>query len=985
MTEKPDISDNSGYTPAQQGTDDSANEQLLASALDLDNTNADSNDASLDSSLADSGSFEFSANLQVDQEEATAHALQLSAQLSASGNDALPDLTIDFSPIKDSSVQELDVSLESQYGRNRVPTGFSPSDQEPGSAGEEKSPENRPKTEPKVIDLDPITSVEAEPQTSNDSSDESGDDTGKMGDRGYWDDRPKLSQKELVKLADEHLDSPEALAQFKKDMKALEDRSAEDGVSDVEKETFYAQVGRVLEASEQGNEFYNGKQLQEIASGMMRHAGAPGTVNQGSEPTCTTAAMESVLYAKEPNTIGEVVSEAALTGQYVTANGDTIKIPGRNLMPDKYKASDPAEKARSLASHIAQPLLINVKWNGQDQYLDQSSGKKGHLVYEEGHPKDHPGDSQTRIMDYSTDPPQPVKSTVQFVDPLRQFQKDTVPFVIDAESRPVEAPMMFMDDLPKIYKQLKGNEGSLTAANFQTGEDVHAPESLDDFKDLLTRASRATADSMDSPSLPMLLGVHANLEPFHSDLQEYTARPGQTEKEQEGESAMHAHHAVAVFDYDPDTGMVTLENQWGDKADHTGEEGQKPKIHVDDLYRSFKGLSREETNKLREDKEDKELTPDELIEHQRKFVDEIAADSDQDPEKVWQERRELHRYLDFFERDGEASSQLETLVRDHAKLTESADFETKARLGNDLISTIDDTEFSDQITPVLNSIDESFIESLSEGTGTDAMKRLDSLIRLHEFGGDKEGATNVTHQYMDTIFGENSKLDFTEKADRRVMDEAIEFMARRDPEKAHEYLDQMASMNEALTKQRGHHDPIALESSADLLSLAGYLDHDKLAGSLAVDLQQTYDTLNKDVETEDDFKSDGLSDVRFRLRLHYQDTKQPEKLEAVVDDYIRFHEELRTEDGMPLGKDSPKLIDPLKFFADELVKGGATESGEQMFERALKLAREHDPESAPGIVDDLIPLYLRSGRKAEAEKLVDEFKLPRWRYRGLRS
>ena len=88
---------------------------------------------------------------------------------------------------------------------------------------------------------------------------------------------------------------------------------------------------------------------------------------------------------------------------------------------------------------------------------------------------------------------------------------------------------------------------------------------------------------------------------------------------------------------------------------------------------------------------------------------------------------------------------------------------------------------------------------------------------------------------------------------------------------------------------------------------------------------------------------------------------------------------------MPLGKDSPKLIDPLKFFADELVKGGATESGEQMFERALKLAREHDPESAPGIVDDLIPLYLRSGRKAEAEKLVDEFKLPRWRYRGLRS
>ena len=59
-------------------------------------------------------------------------------------------------------------------------------------------------------------------------------------------------------------------------------------------------------------------------------------------------------------------------------------------------------------------------------------------------------------------------------------------------------------------------------------------------------------------------------------------------------SSLHAHHALAVFDYDPKTGLVTVENSWGLSVDHTGREGSKPPIPIEQLYAAYKDDGQED-------------------------------------------------------------------------------------------------------------------------------------------------------------------------------------------------------------------------------------------------------------------------------------------------------------------------------------------------------------------------------------------------------
>ncbi|HMO24140.1 MAG TPA: hypothetical protein PKC98_24520, partial [Candidatus Melainabacteria bacterium] len=150
---------------------------------------------------------------------------------------------------------------------------------------------------------------ETVPDANNDAENDAGDAPGEkkvelQADSDYWQDKPRLTKDQMLETAEQHITDPSKLAEFRQDVEAFENRAEGDGVSDIERETFYGQVGKVLDASTEGNQFYNQDQLRTIAGDMMKHAGSPGTVNQGTEPTCTTAAMESILYAKEPNTIG---------------------------------------------------------------------------------------------------------------------------------------------------------------------------------------------------------------------------------------------------------------------------------------------------------------------------------------------------------------------------------------------------------------------------------------------------------------------------------------------------------------------------------------------------------------------------------------------------------------------------------------------------------------------------------------------------------
>lgn len=868
-------------------------------------------------------------------------------------------------------------SVLNPLSQKRLPTG----------RGDDSPPEDNPDSQP-----------EPQPDVNTDAADAPGENKIQLeSDSDYWQDKPRLTKDQMLESAQQHLTDPMKLAEFRQDVESFENRAEGDGVSDIERETFYGQVGKVLDASAEGNQFYNQDQLRTIAGDMMKHAGSPGTVNQGTEPTCTTAAMESILYAKEPNTIGEVVSEAALTGQYETAGGAVIKIPERNLMPNKYALEDtPEQKARSLASNIFQPLAINIKWNGEDSYPGQEEGKKGKLVYEEGHPKDYIGDPQTRIMDYSQDPPRPVTEEHTYGDILAD--KDA-PIMINSEQRPASAPLMFMDDLPRIYSDLKGREGALPAASYLEAEGVDAPQSLDEFKKYL-----------ESSEYPVLLGVHANLEPFASDLSAYNKKnDGRSDAEKESESNMHAHHAVAAFDYDAETGMVSVENQWGAAADHTGGDGKAKQIPVEDLYRAFKGLSPEESQALSAKEDRKPPTPDEIIDSQAKFVDEIAADAEQDPQKVWQERRELVRRLDHFGRGDEATEQRDILKRDYQKLVEGKDIKQSMQLATDLSSTLSAGGDEAGAKEVLADLDRRFLAEYEnrdgrEGTegndGEDADKKrresFEMLMSAHKRSGDEEGARALLTGYLDGVFGEDSKLDIGNEKDRSVMTDALKYASHYgDAETAGKYFDTMVADLGDLEKKAGVEGAAGVEGNqdnldahitltaarSDVLYAAHSMGRGDVADGIAEKMQQDYDQLNQAVANEDDFGALPLSKLRYTLFDHYKQSRNPEGMSAIADDFMNYHENLAMEDGKPQGKESKELVSPLRYFGKDLQQGGAYEKSAEFLERSLALAKQHYPDDTDWIASDLVMSHFKAGNTDRAKELLEEFNLPKYGYR----
>lgn len=880
------------------------------------------------------------------------------------------DADIDFKPQETDSedlqskriLPELELSGSVDNSSRRMSTGEAP-------GGEGEQDEKKGKRKVKRIELEPVH--ERPRPLDNAEANEQEIEKPIESDKDYWSDRPRLTKEELQEKAAEHISDPEALTAFNQNIDKLEERAQGDGVSQVEKETFYGQVGKVLDASATGNDHYSGEKLSEIAQAMMKHGGAPGTVNQGVEPTCTTAALESVLYSKEPNTIGEVVSEAALTGQYVTASGDTIKIPERNLLPDKYKADTPEAKQRSLASHIFQPLSINMKWNNQDSYPGQGPGKAGDLVYEEGHPKAYPGDPQTRIMDYSGEEPEPVSELVSTIDPLQDNETIFAPM---QEDRPVNAPLMFMDDLPKIYSDLKGREGSLTTVNIEEGGNVDVPENQAEFEKLLESTNQ------DGTTNPLLLGVHANLEPFTTDLKSYSKN--QSKEEQARESAMHAHHAVAVFGYDPETKMVEVENQWGPLADHTGEDGHREKIHVDDLYRAFKGLSAEERQALLDKEPDEKPSPDDIIDSQKDFVNEIAADEDQDPEKVWHERRELYRRLSHFDREDEAAGERDTLIDDFDKLTKDADYDELERMGKLLIGTLRGGGEAEAAKEISRKIEERFGPEFNSKPDQESGRQVESLLELHQYAGDQEAKVALLDKYLDSSFEDDTRLDIGDKKDRRILLDNLSMAEQHgDEDLTKAYFDNLIQELNDLETEKGDSDSTVLEAKAQMLLSANYMDYTDSANDLASQLEPVYEDLSKGITSEEEYLSEPVDSIRSSLTRHYRETKQPEKLASIYDEEVAHREQMRMEDGKPVGPDSEELMGPLRYMGNNLLEAGGAPKAEEYLSRSLELAKQHDPQSSSRIALDLAKAYFVQGKNDAGEKLIEEYNFSRFYFR----
>src|SRR5262249_1363363 len=100
------------------------------------------------------------------------------------------------------------------------------------------------------------------------------------------------------------------------DLDKFESRAAKEKLTEKYKEHFYNQLGRVLREAGEGNKLFTAEEVRGRVADMAHHAAEPGSVNQGSGPTCTAAALEAAMYKKEPGVVAELVADVMINGEY---------------------------------------------------------------------------------------------------------------------------------------------------------------------------------------------------------------------------------------------------------------------------------------------------------------------------------------------------------------------------------------------------------------------------------------------------------------------------------------------------------------------------------------------------------------------------------------------------------------------------------------------------------------------------------------------
>lgn len=773
---------------------------------------------------------------------------------------------------------------------------------------------------------------------------------------------PTMTKDEVKALAKETLKSQEALAAFEKNLDAFEKRAETDRLSPKDKEEFYGQIGRVLNESKNGNKFYDSKDLQTIASDMIRQGAKPGDVNQGSTSTCTTAALETILYIQEPATVGRVVADIATTGEYIKADGSVLKTPERNLHPNKYQDNVAEEKKRSLASHIAQPALINVHWSAQDNYFDEPV-KKGSVVYEEGHPSEFIGDAHTRIMDYSKNPPAPFMKPSGFSDPTQDQR-----IIGGGEERPVEGPNMHMEFMQGLYGQLRGNKGDLTIVSDKASPGVTRPETREEFDKIMKDASER--------GRPVLLGVHANRGPFLDDLNESYSRTPLTEQQKKDRSRMHAHHALVATRTD-DKGFVSVENQWGNRVDHTGQPGQKERLALGTVYDTV--MPKPEDGKVDEQpKADrKEPSGDEYIEQQKQFVSELEKDRDVKPEVLLHERMRLRDYQLHWKHPEEAHKQAEliaTQIQEQLKSgTGRKDLNTDIRR---FLTSLDSDADKQIGKDVLKSSTDVFLKKniTDWGFSRDFNEHVEMYRRLGDDAGARALARGVVDSAIKKIVDPEGLAPERELQNLQYLTRDLESMKMTD--QSDRIVDALLKDVRAYEKVNGGDNKEVVDAKRALL-FSGDRDVTPFKKQIATEI---YESLKR-ITAGGDMTSDTTYSALFALRHFAHASKDPALLEEMVMDTLKAN---AIKAGSQDNLDIKENVGMFSYGSEELLKIGATDKALPLMRRALDLSRKHEPDRVERLARDMVDIYDDLGRSEEGDKLEKELGL-KFRFRDRKA
>jgi hypothetical protein len=425
---------------------------------------------------------------------------------------------------------------------------------------------------------------------------------GVFGNKKGDSDEPKVRLTTLPELSEKNLnelDSPseQQVMQLKADL--IDSKAAQRGVSDADRAKFREDAKKIMEndkftdaqkheSFDHINRLMDGNSKTGLSDSQCARLGLqvadqianPTEIDQGQYPTCNVTTVEVGMYSKHPEMAAKIITDLALNGETTIANGDVVKLDKGSLQPTHKDAvsSPKPENVRTHASQIFQLAALN-------NHLDRHNAQTGQDLRCVNHGAET-GNTSDKLMDFSTNPPREVTSiagglgafscetgilkdadgNVQLDANLNPIKRSAVdmpnlrePDVLAIAERFSNAPSELMISRPDIIQRVALNAG-------------YGPEGVVNVVNtaqLHDHLAKAKAEGR----LPIVIGVHTS----HGFLKEQAdeaaknaniaaGKPGGA-----GDPLSGGGHVVSIVDYDPATGKVHIDNQWGKSRDKTGD------------------------------------------------------------------------------------------------------------------------------------------------------------------------------------------------------------------------------------------------------------------------------------------------------------------------------------------------------------------------------------------------------------------------------
>jgi hypothetical protein len=495
---------------------------------------------------------------ELDTREVSEKSSEGSAESSGLGAKLLEEFTSIFKPASDrqstTATEELSFTDDDLYASVFDGAAGQRRDAATADAGGARDSQNMP-SDAAAMPRDPPTA----PAAGGDRSTDEGAPVDEARLRDIHENREvRRETGRLESALEDKIADPQARERIREDMEAFERRaaSAQPPLSPEEVAKTYREVTRLLEARDNPELPVTAADRAILAEQILHHAANPSTIDQGQHSTCNVATIENRMFARNPSSAAELIRQVATEGQYVTRGQPphTIEINPDSLAkhpPDGEESHNPPRDGqRSYASQIFQITAANVYNETHELEIKDGDGNVLRTY--------PPGTVEYRR--FESPGSRPPRGTEALVDtrtgePIR-----------DADNNIIDYPNLADDPHVDIYNEITGanppergvylaNESLISGA----GERVTRFNSEDQLRQELQRAEA-------EGRMPIILKVHTAGEPFYTDSGAGMA------------GGSGGAHVVTVTDYDPDTGYVEIDNQWGSEADHA--------IHIDELYRA---------------------------------------------------------------------------------------------------------------------------------------------------------------------------------------------------------------------------------------------------------------------------------------------------------------------------------------------------------------------------------------------------------------